>query len=135
MDQLDVESFRAENASSRRPAKRPPRHKPGDWFIKGPIPGTWLSTAARLPGRALHVGLALWFLAGLGKVTSVILTWAVQDRFGVSPYSGRRALAALERVGLVSVQRHPGRCPRVTILEVSANEDSRAAKTKRRGSA
>jgi hypothetical protein len=26
-------------------------------FLKGPIPLTWLSAAARLPGKALHVGL------------------------------------------------------------------------------
>lgn len=126
MEHLDLESFRAENASQRRPAKRTPRHKFGEWFVKGPIPGTWLSKAARLPGGSLHVGLALWFLAGLGKANTVVPTWAVLDRFGVSPSSGRRGLTALERAGLVSVERHRGRCPRVTILEAPRDEEGQA---------
>lgn len=122
MQTLELDSFRAKPSGTRRPKIPPPRRKKGEWFLKGPIPGTWLHRAAKLPGRALHVGLALWFLAGLKKCNYVTLTWATFNRFGVSPDSGRRGLAALERVGLVSVERHPGRCPRVTILESPIEE-------------
>lgn len=38
---------------------------PGKTFLKGPIPLPWLQGAARLPGKALHVGVVLWFLSGL----------------------------------------------------------------------
>ena len=29
-------------------------------FIAGPLPLEWINHAASLPGKALHVGLALW---------------------------------------------------------------------------
>ena len=29
-------------------------------FLKGPIPMPWLIVAGNLPGKALHVGIALW---------------------------------------------------------------------------
>jgi hypothetical protein len=119
MHALDLDQFRARRNGELRPAKstRAPRHKAGEWFLKGPIPGEWLHRAAELPARALHVALAAWYLAGVEKRRQVKLTWGVFARFGVSPDAGRRGLVALERAGLVSVDRHPGRCPVVTILE------------------
>lgn len=118
---LNLEQFRAKRDGDLQPAepKRPPRHKAGEWFLKGPIPGEWLHRAAKLPGHALHVALALWYLAGLEKCRQVKLTWRVYARFAVSPDAGRRGLAALERADLVAVDRHPGRCPVVTILELT----------------
>jgi hypothetical protein len=38
--------------------RRPPRHRRGERFLKGPIPWPWISAAAALPGKALH-GMAL----------------------------------------------------------------------------
>ena len=46
---------------------RPPRHKAGEWFVKGPIPGEWLRLAALEPGKTLHVAMALWYMAGLTR--------------------------------------------------------------------
>ena len=119
MHSLDLDQFRARRNGELRPAKstRAPRHKAGEWFLKGPIPGEWLHRAAELPGRALHVALALWYLAGVEKRRQVKLTWGVFARFGVSPDAGGRGLVALERAGLVAVDRPPGRCTVVTILE------------------
>ena len=48
--------------------KRPPRHKPGEKFLKGPVPWQWVEAASRLPGKALAVGLAAWREAGCRKV-------------------------------------------------------------------
>ena len=73
--------------------------------------------AAILPARALHVALAVWYLAGLEKDWQVKLTWSVLARFGLSAYTGRRGLAALELAGLVTVERRPGCCPVVTIQD------------------
>ena len=98
-----------------KPRRGPPRHRPGSWFLKGPIPGDWLSKAARLPGHALHVGLALWYLAGLRKTETVKPTWQTWERFGVSPDSALRGLRALEQSRLVSVVRNRGCAPTVTI--------------------
>jgi len=67
----------------------------------------------------LHVALAVWHQGDLEKRNGVKLTWNLLDRFGATPDAGARGLAALEQAGLVSVQRHRGRCPVVTINEGS----------------
>jgi len=120
MHPLDLEQFRARQEEKPRPAKRQrlPHHRAGEWFLKGPIPGVWLTRAAELSGRTLRVGLALWYLAGVKKSRTVKPTWDTWQRFGLSPDAGRRGLTALESAGLVFVDRHRGRCPKVTILEV-----------------
>jgi hypothetical protein len=119
MHPLDLDQFRANRKGDLRPAKctRAPRHKAGEWFLKGPIPGEWLTRAAGLSFRALRVGLALWYLAGMTKRRAVKPTWDTWQRFGLSPDAGGRGLIALEQAGLVAVDRSPGRCPVVTILE------------------
>ena len=43
---------------------RPPRHRPGDPFIKGPIPYSWIASASRLPGAGLHVAMSYRFYRG-----------------------------------------------------------------------
>jgi hypothetical protein len=119
MSPLDLDQFRTKRNGEIRPAEstREPRHKAGEWFLKGPIPGEWLTRAAGLSFRALRVGLALWYLAGVKKSRVVKPTWDTWQRFGLSPDAGQRGLAALERAGLVTVDRHRGRCPVVTIRE------------------
>jgi hypothetical protein len=84
-------------------------------FLAGPIPLTWLTTAAQLPGKALSVGLALWFLRGCQKRATVRLTRQTLEQFGVSRKAGYRGLELLEAAGLVEARRHVGRSPWVTI--------------------
>jgi hypothetical protein len=84
-------------------------------FLKGPIPMSWLQAAAVLPGRALHVGLAIWHLVGLRSSETVLLSGFVLKGLHVDRYATRRALRSLEGAGLVSVERHRGRRPRVTV--------------------
>lgn len=124
MHPIDLEQFRARRGVEPQPAKRqrPPRHRSGEWFLKGPIPGAWLTRAAVLSYRALRVGLAIWYLVGLKKCRAVKPTWETWKRFGLSRDAARHGLAALEGAGLVSVDRHRGRCPVVTIQDVEALE-------------
>ena len=98
----------------------PPRHKPGERFLKGPIPWTWLVKAAHQPGKALHVAIVLWFLVGVKKTRTVALSGSDLRGLGVGRHSTYRGLAALEQERLVSVERHPGRNPMVTILDAEA---------------
>lgn len=118
---LDLDRFRqlpqAERTVSK--PKRPPRHRAGEWFLKGPIPGEWLQAASRQPGCAINVGLALWYLVGMDNRQPIRLTRGALGRLGVSRHAGRRGLLALERAGLVEVVRHAGRCPMVTLLAVT----------------
>ena len=99
----------AENESGRKPAG----------FIKGPLPLPWMQAAARLPGRTLQVALALWYLAGLKKDTTVRLTTKPLVDMGVSRDAKYDSLARLEEAGLVSIQRQSGQAPLVTLLEVA----------------
>lgn len=98
----------------------PPRHRRGERFLKGPIPEAWLCRAARLPGKALAVSLALWSQAGVERDRCVKLTTRLRSRFGVGRQASYRALRALEAAGLVSVERHAGRSPTVCLLRAGA---------------
>jgi DNA-binding transcriptional ArsR family regulator len=100
-----------------RAKEKPPHHKQGEKFLKGPVPLTWLARAAQLPGKALHIGVVLWFLAGLKNTRSVSLPSTALRLFGIDRSAKRRALGWLEEAGLVIVARHPGRNPRVTLLD------------------
>src|SRR5262245_50986483 len=48
-----------------------PGPKPGEPFLRGPIPLWWLDKAGRLPGRVLHVAILLWQEAGCRKCRKV----------------------------------------------------------------
>ena len=85
-------------------------------FIKGPIPLGWIRKAAGVEGKTLHVAIALWFLAGLNRSRKVALSQSTLRLFGVSRQASYRALTRLETAELVSVNRHRGRNPIVTIL-------------------
>lgn len=94
--------------------KRPPRHRPGERFLKGPVPWRWVEAAARLPGKALAVGLAAWREAGCRRARSVPLNLSA---LAVPRRTAQRGLDALEGAGLVAVDRRRGRPPLVTLLD------------------
>lgn len=95
--------------------RRFPKPRHGEWFLRGPIPGSWLSSAASLNVRALRVALAIWCEVGMRKSVTIRLTAAMRNRFSIGrPGPGLRDL---EGAGLVSVDRPPGRLPRITVLE------------------
>ena len=97
------------SALKRTPSRtRLPRPAKGEQYLGGPVPIGWLSRAALLTGKALHLGVALWFVAirSKGKNPCVVLTDAIANRFGLNVRTTRtRALAALKRAGLVAVVR------------------------------
>lgn len=102
---------------------RLPRHKAGERFLRGPIPWAWLVLAAKQPGKALHVAVVLWLWAGIRRSSSGPLSSFRLRALGVSRFAGYRALRSLELAGLVTVERHRGRNPIVTLLPVSAPDD------------
>jgi len=126
LDPFDPDSLRL--SSTAIPATRPkpaklPRHRPGEWFLRGPIPWPWLDAAARLPGKALALSLVLWREAGRrrSRTVKLCLRWA---GLGVKEAAARRALRNLEAAALVRVQRKPGRGLEVTILEAPSAAQS-----------
>jgi hypothetical protein len=84
-------------------------------FLRGPIPLEWLRRAAALPGKALAVGLALWFLRGLRNRRTVRLTRRTLKRFDIGRKPGYLGLKNLLAAGLVHVRRQVGKSPIVTI--------------------
>lgn len=119
MDPFDPARLKlpADAVGKPKPCKRPPRHRKGEQFLWGPVPWLWLSAAGKLPGCALHVGLVLWWLAGVKKDRTVRWEPSAGKSLGLNRWVVYRGLAALERAKLVAVDRHNGRCPVVTILE------------------
>ena len=102
-----------------KPREKAPRHKSGERFLRGPIPMAWLLRASKIAGRGkgLHVAIALWYLSGLNRQASTVkLSGTVLREFGVDRHAGYRGLEKLEKAGLVSVIRHRGRSPLVSIL-------------------
>ena len=102
-----------------------PRHKTGEHFLRGPIPMDWLCAASIATGygSGFKVAIALWYLSGLNHQASTVkLSGSVQRKMGIKRHAGYRGLVALESAGLVSVDRHPGRSPVVTILSAGAME-------------
>jgi hypothetical protein len=99
-----------------RPSARPPHHRGGELFVRGPLPWSWVVQAARLPGKALHIALVLWLLAGLRRTRTVTLGSKHLRDCGIQRHTAYRALRALELANLVGVERARGRGPIVTIL-------------------
>jgi len=106
------------NARALRPP-RPGAQPPTDYFILGPLPLAWFHRAAALPGKALHVAVGLWFMKGLCGSATFPFKRKVTDGFGVSRDATYDALTNLEGEGLISVCRHRGRSPVVTILAIA----------------
>lgn len=94
------------------------RKRNGERFLRGPVPLVWLTQAARLTGKALTVGMAVWYLRGMRNADPVSLTPATWEQFGLDRFAVWRGLKQLEAAGLVTVERHRGRCPLVTIRGV-----------------
>lgn len=76
----------------------------------------WVLRASRLPGKSLHLGLALWCLQEKQQKSLVALGNIPSQEFGLDRYAKYRALNWLEEAGLVMVERRPGRSPAVTLL-------------------
>lgn len=97
-------------------------------FLRGPISWNWLCAAARHRGRALDVGLAIMMEAGLSGSAArrghepIKLRSAFVRGLGVDRYAERRALLWLEAEGLITVDRHRGRRPRITLVEAVTAE-------------
>ncbi len=90
---------------------------PAKLFLRGPIPMDWLSAAAHLPGKTLHLANALWWLKGMSKGSPFKLAPKALDLFDISRDAVLDGLNRLESVGLIRVERKAGSKPVVTIID------------------
>ena len=116
LERLRLPTLALRPSGRRNRAQRPTRAH--ELFLKGPVP--WLSAAARLPGRALHVAVGIRLLVGMKKTNRIALSVSWLAELGLSRHAVFRGLKALEGRGLVSVDRHLGRKPMVTVIELEA---------------
>jgi DNA-binding transcriptional ArsR family regulator len=93
-----------------------------DKFIAGPVDVSWVCQASRLGVKTLLVGLALWHLKGLRRDNSFLVSNMMLREWGIQPDAKGRALRALEKAGLIAIERRGKRSPRVTLtVEVASN--------------
>lgn len=121
MTLLDLDQYRAKPNGKPIPAKRQslPRHKSREGFSLAAIPDTWLERLRPLSYATRWVGFALWSLGTKEKSRTVAPTGKTWHKFNISRDSAQRGMAALEQAGLITMEKHRGRCPVVTICEVT----------------
>lgn len=95
------------------------KRRSGGKFVKGPLPLSWLIAAGKLPGKALVVGVGLWYLSGLTGTKVVKPTGSLWQSMCISRQAAYRSIAALERQGLVEVKRRPGCAPVITLCSTT----------------
>jgi hypothetical protein len=116
----DMKLISPTQCSTPRKTTRCPKRAKYKQFVSGPIPLEWLSRAAHLSDKSLHVGIALWYMRYLTNSKTVKLSKKTLEIFDISRWTVRRALNLMKAGGLVAVDSHTGRSPLVTIID---NED------------
>ena len=97
--------------------------KKRDHFLKGPVPMPWLISAANIPGKALHIGIALWFWSGIKKTKTFILPKNAIRGLGVSRQTCYAQLKVMEKAGLLSIESRKGKKSKITLFPDSPNGD------------
>ncbi|MBB3207494.1 hypothetical protein FHS27_003319 [Rhodopirellula rubra] len=103
------------NAKAKSVSVPLPRHRPGERFIRGPIPLTWFRAASTCGDRAEAVAVLLWYAAGYQRRNPIKMTPTLLSELRVHPKTGKRILRRMEELGLVQCEFARGRSPLVTI--------------------
>ncbi len=84
-------------------------------FVKGPIPLSWIRKCRTCHSEALALALIIRMFSDMKGGQPVIVSDKASKMLGIGTDTRRRALAALEKAGLVRVVRQPGRAPLVSL--------------------
>ena len=117
---MDISAFDigSQAESQVRQVRKPQPIKP---FFRGPVPLDWMQRAARLPGKAFQVALAIWHLRTLAKLNSFKMEQKHVRAFGVRRDAYHRALRALEGAQLITATRSHGRNAVISIIQDHQN--------------
>jgi hypothetical protein len=96
---------------------RPPKHKPGEKFLKGPIPWDWLEALMQISGETWKVALLIWLESGYRKSRTVPFNLSHSS---LVRRTAQRGLQQLMKAGLVKVEHRRGRPSLVTLLDASS---------------
>ena len=86
-------------------------------FLAGRFPLEWLSRAARAHPRGLEMLLLTKRAVDMAREQPVTVPDELCAEFGVTRQTRYRALRALEAAGLIRVEWHNGRLPRIRLRE------------------
>jgi hypothetical protein len=81
-----------------------------------PMPFEWFRQACLLPGKAVILAVAIWYLSKRQQSTTILLAQTTLHEFGISRQAKYRALPKLQAAGLITVQSRGRKNPQVTIL-------------------
>jgi hypothetical protein len=81
---------------------------------------SWIGVTFKMAPFVTRVALAVWYQAKRSRSAGAVVSPTLLEQFGVSRKAGYLALEKLEAAGLVEVDRHRGRAPRVTVKEPEA---------------
>ena len=113
-ERMFAELQRAAANLPKPPVKRKRNAKRADTFVRVPL--WWLERAAQVT-RSPQLFVCLWLLHLAWEAKSMtfpVPNGRLDDR-GVDRQAKRRALARLEKAGLITVERPPGKSPVVTL--------------------
>jgi hypothetical protein len=88
-------------------------------FIRGPIPLPWITEAVKLSPCALRISMVIWYVRGLRKSETIILSNKMLKEFNLDRHTKYRGLKLLEGAGLIEVERRFKKNPMVTIKKAS----------------
>lgn len=101
---------------------RPTQESPsvvGEPFVP-PIPLAWMERAIMCGPSGGTVASAIWYALRVRRESPVRLTRTIRDKFGLGPSTAKRILVRMEQAGLLTVEFHRGRSPRVKVIHPPA---------------
>ena len=87
------------------------------YFIKGPIPLSWLANANRLGKGTGAVATVLWFYEGMYNGKPFKVSHRLDDVAGVSRQTRQLALKKLHQAGLIELTANRRAFPTVKIIQ------------------
>jgi hypothetical protein len=110
---FDLESFRLPE-SEVRPARTPAKIlKRREHFIK--VPFSWVERLSGASGQVIRLALLLLYLHWKSRGAPIKLANGMLKIDGIGRTTKWRALLELERRGLISIERRPGKSPWVSV--------------------
>ena len=108
IDHIDIENYRFDGNTYELPkvkTKKVQCYEPTTPFFTTPfiaaMPRAWIAEAAKLPGHALHVALAIMYVYGMDREKKVVLTRFHFDIFSTKRNAARSSIDALQEAGLI----------------------------------
>jgi DNA-binding transcriptional ArsR family regulator len=104
--EIEVETSVSRQKASRMPGR----------FLKGPIPMTDLWKAAKLPGHALALYLAILHQIDISGRAEVTVPSHLLRQFGIDKDAKSRALSRLSAANLICVLQQRGKSARISLF-------------------